>query len=135
MVLAAPAVVCSREVLDLSSLGHVSSFGVDFLLLSLVGPSVLIGAALAAARLPRRLGGVLLLAVFVPAVAAALTHAASALVVVDGRSAEPFGPLAWVGVAAQLLVIAVAIRWVTSSDTRHRRAASDARPGHEVPTI
>ena len=127
------AVVCSHQVLELP-LGHLAglrALGAEFVLLSLVGPFVLAAAALFAARLPRQLGGAMLLAAFGPAVAAALMHASSALIVVDvGQRVEPFGLLKWAGVAAQVCVIAFAVRWVTSPDVRGNRPSLAAHAGN-----
>jgi hypothetical protein len=129
VALAVVAVVGSHQVLvlPLGDLQGVRSIGADFLLMGLVGPAVLAAAALLGARLPRQLGGAMVLAAFVPVVAGALMHASSPVVVDDlGQRAEAFGPLEWVGVAAQVAVIAVAIRWAASSD------AGDGPPSSAV---
>lgn len=125
------AVVFSHQALalPLAELRRVQALGVLMLLLSLAGPAVLAVVALAAARLPRRVGGAVLLAAFVPNVAAALMQSSTSLVVIDGQSAAAFGPLEWIGVAAQVVVIAIAIRWAAPSGAGNvlakRRAVTD----------
>lgn len=118
VVVAVVAVVFSHQALGLplGELWRMQALGDLVLMLSLSGPAVLAAAALGAARLPRQLGGAVLLAAFVPTVAAALMQASTSLVVVDGQSASAFGVLEWVGVTAQVVVIALAVRWVGSSD-------------------